>query len=205
MNEFDLKAREWDNNQVRVERAVTVAAEIKKQIPTRPGMRALEFGSGTGLLSFELQDHFSGIVLMDNSREMIRVCEEKCAYHKTPHIQPVWFDLEKHDYDGKFDIIYSLMVLHHVTNVDMLLNKFTGMLNPGGILLISDLYTEDGSFHDSGEIAHKGFDPDELLNILKDKGYKSGRHTHCYNVKRSGGRKYPIFLLWAHKNDISLG
>ena len=196
MSEFDIKARGWDNDQRHVDRAMTIAAGMKKHIPLKSGMKALEYGSGTGLLSFALKDVFSEIVLMDNSQEMIRVCEEKSAYYKTPHIRPVWFDLEHKDYPEKFDIIYSLMVLHHVTDVDTLLNRFSGMLNPNGIIVISDLYEEDGSFHDSDNV-HKGFDPDKLLDVLEGKGFNRGMYTHCYNVKRPNGREYPVFLLWA--------
>ncbi len=196
MSEFDTKARGWDNEQRHIDRAAAVAAEIKKRIPLKPGMKALEYGSGTGLLSFALKDAFSEIILMDNSQEMIRVCEEKSTYYQTPHIRPVWFDLEHKIYPGKFDIIYSLMVLHHVTDVDTLLNRFSGMLNPNGIIVISDLYEEDGSFHDSDNV-HKGFDPDKLLDVLEGKGFNRGQYSQCYHVKRPNGREYPVFLLWA--------
>ncbi|MFO7368912.1 MAG: class I SAM-dependent methyltransferase [Bacteroidales bacterium] len=202
MSEFDTKAREWDNDQRHVNRAAAVAAEIKKRIPLRPGMKALEYGSGTGLLSFELKDAFTEIVLMDNSQEMIRVCEEKSAYYQTPHIQPVWFDLEHKDYPAKFDIIYSLMVLHHVTDMDTLLHRFSGMLNPNGIMVIADLYEEDGSFHDFKEDVHKGFDPEQLLDVLEEKGFDRGQYVPCYQVKRPNGRDYPVFLLWAGKGAL---
>lgn len=201
MNEFDLKAREWDTDQTRVDRAIYIANKMKKHIPLVPGMKALEFGAGTGLISFELKDIFTDIVLMDNSKEMIRVCEEKCDFYKTPHIHPVWFELAEKDYPAKFDIIYSLMVLHHIEDVDRLLSKFDHMLNPGGILVVSDLYTEDGSFHRHGEIVHAGFDPDQILNKLEDKGFMRGQHLQCYSVTRPNGRDYPVFLLWAFKNN----
>lgn len=199
-NEFDAKARGWDNEQRHIDRTQAIAAEMKNQIPFKPGMKVLEYGAGTGLLSFELKDFFQEIVLMDNSKEMIRVCEEKCLYHKTPHIKPLLFDLEHHDYPGKFDMIYNQMVLHHVHEVDLLLGKFSAMLNPGGILAIADLYSEDGSFHDTDSNVHKGFDPERLLDELESKGFNRGRYTHCYNLKRPNGREYPVFLLWAERS-----
>jgi ubiquinone/menaquinone biosynthesis C-methylase UbiE len=134
---------------------------------------------------------------MDNSQEMISVCGEKCLFYNTPQIKPILFDLEHLNYQDSFDIIYSQMVLHHVHEVDLLLNKFYTMLNPGGILVIADLYSEDGSFHDSGVDVHKGFDPDKLLDVLEGKGFSKGQYSQCYHVKRSNGREYPVFLLWA--------
>ena len=111
MNIFDDRAREWDKNNIHIERSVAIAAGLEKMIPLNPSMKALEYGAGTGLLSFLLKDRFAEITLMDNSREMIKVCEEKTGYYKTNHIHPLLFDLEHNDFDGKFDIIFSQMVL----------------------------------------------------------------------------------------------
>ena len=69
MSEFDARAREWDNDQQHVDRSVAIAAEIEKRITFKQGMKALEYGAGTGLLSFLLKDRFAEIVLMDNSRK----------------------------------------------------------------------------------------------------------------------------------------
>lgn len=51
MSEFDHKAREWDQNTQYHERAAAVAASLLEMVPLRPGLKALEFGAGTGLLS----------------------------------------------------------------------------------------------------------------------------------------------------------
>ena len=55
MNEFDQKAQQWDAKPVRVERALAVADSIKTDVPLSPQMTALEYGCGTGLVSFALQ------------------------------------------------------------------------------------------------------------------------------------------------------
>ena len=52
---FDERAKDWDANPMRVERARIVAQAIRQAVPLRPGMTALELGCGTGLLSFALQ------------------------------------------------------------------------------------------------------------------------------------------------------
>ena len=70
-------------------------------------MKALKFGSGTGLLSFILKDKLGEITLMDNSGEMTRVINEKVADEGVKNMRPLVFDLEKEDFEEKFDIIYS--------------------------------------------------------------------------------------------------
>jgi len=199
MSEFDARAREWDNDKMHTDRSIAIAAAFEKRLPADRPMRALEYGAGTGILSFLMKDKFSEIVLMDSSKEMIRVCEEKVTYFKAGHIKPLWFDLEHQDYDGKFDIIYSQMVLHHVNDVDTILNKFDALLNPGGLLAIADLYTEDGSFHGPDVKVHLGFDPAILIETLKSKGFNHAGYETCFVIKRPNGREYPVFLLVAKK------
>lgn len=199
MSEFDARAREWDKDKMHMDRSIAIAAELEKMIPINPSMKALEYGAGTGILSFLLKDRFSEITLMDNSQEMIKVCIEKTEYFKTNHILPIWFDLEHKDYDHHFDIIYNQMVLHHVNDYEALIYTFYSMLNPEGYLAIADLYTEDGSFHGPDVQVHLGFDPEELTRIFKLIGFKNIECQTCFEVKRESGAKYPVFLLVAQK------
>jgi tRNA (cmo5U34)-methyltransferase len=199
MINFDDRARDWDKDKMHMERSAAIAAELEKIISPDHSMNALEYGAGTGILSFLLKDRFSEITLMDSSKEMIKVCVEKTEYFKTKHIVPLWFDLEHKDFDGKFDIIYNQMVLHHVIDVEHILHKFYSLLNPRGYLAIADLYTEDGSFHGPEVKVHWGFDPEKLTETLKIIGFINVEYKTCFEVIRESGRKYPIFLFVAQK------
>jgi len=199
MSEFDARAREWDKDKMHMDRSVAIAAGLEEMIPLEPSMKALEYGAGTGSLSFLMKDRFAEITLMDNSTEMIKVCVEKTEYHKTNHILPICFDLEHKDYDGHFDVIYNQMVLHHVVDYESIIGTFYSMLNPGGYLAIADLYPEDGSFHGPDVQVHLGFDPEKLAEMLKQIGFKNINYKTCFEVKRESGLKYPVFLLVANK------
>lgn len=204
MSEFDAKARDWDKNQHYFDRSEAVANAISQVIPLQAGMKALEYGSGTALLSFALKDKFAEITLMDNSREMTAVTEEKIAAQHIQNLKPLFFDLEKEDYSLKFDIIYNQMVMHHVQDIDAMLTKFYSLLNPGGFIAIADLYNEDGSFHGEGFNGHLGFDVEHLANKLKAIGYRNIQHQKCYTIERTDENgiviEYPIFLLTASKS-----
>ena len=199
MSEFDSRAREWDKDKMHTERSMAIAAELENMIPIDHSMKALEYGAGTGILSFLLKDHFSEITLMDNSEEMIKVCVEKTEYHKTNHLFPLWFDLEHKNSEGRFDVIYNQMVLHHVNDFEGIISTFYAMLNPNGYLAIADLYPEDGSFHGMDVKVHLGFDPDQLSELLKQTGFKKIEYKTCFEIKRESGFKYPVFLLVAQK------
>jgi tRNA (cmo5U34)-methyltransferase len=203
INEFDSKAREWDKNQMHVERAAAIATAIEKTIPMNKHMKALEFGAGTGLLSFMLADRLAEITLMDNSTEMINMVRGKISGQEVHHMKPVLINLEQEDYPEQFDIIYSQMVLHHVDDVAAILKKFFRMTNPGGYLAIADLYVEDGSFHGDGFTGHKGFDVEYLSKELTEDGFRNIRHQTCFTVKKiteQGTMKnFPVFLIVAEK------
>jgi len=203
-NHFDKEARNWDNNLTHIRRTEAIANEMLKHIPTKKNLRALEFGAGTGLLSIALKDQFSEIVLMDSSREMIKTVIEKLAKNRIDHLHPVFFDLEKEEYDGKtFDFIFTQMALHHVVDIEKMVSKFYKLLNRGGTIAIADLYTEDGSFHDFDFTGHKGFDPDYLQGILNKSGFIEIKHNSCYIIRKTDGNEkeieYPVFLIIGYK------
>jgi ubiquinone/menaquinone biosynthesis C-methylase UbiE len=199
-SEFDGKAREWDNNPVHIERSEAIARSLLSVIPLNKKMHAFEFGAGTGLLSFLLKHHFASITLMDSSVEMINVVRTKIAHQQIPHMIPVHMDLEKENFPGLFDIIYSQMVFHHVANLDTVLEKFLRMLRPGGYIAIADLYPEDGSFHGEGFTGHLGFDVHWLADKLHTLGFTGVSHRQCYRIKRPGPggiSEFPVFLMTA--------
>jgi hypothetical protein len=76
---FDSKARQWDENPVFRERAEKIAAGIRAAVPLSKSMTALDYGSGSGLLSFPLKDELGHITLKDTSAGMLAVAEEKIA------------------------------------------------------------------------------------------------------------------------------
>jgi 2-polyprenyl-3-methyl-5-hydroxy-6-metoxy-1,4-benzoquinol methylase len=199
MSTFDSRAQGWDKNKMHEERSVAVAAELEKMVPLNHAMKALEYGAGTGLLSFIIRDKFSEITLLDNSQGMIDVCNEKVEFFNARHVKPKFFDLEHDNYPEKFDIIYNQMVLHHVKDVDALLHKFCSMINVGGYLAIADLYPEDGSFHGHDLKVHLGFDPVILSRNLKRIGFTSTEFKTCFEISHESGSKFPVFLLVANK------
>jgi ubiquinone/menaquinone biosynthesis C-methylase UbiE len=52
---FDNKAQTWDADPIKQERALAVAAALCQRVPLSTAWQALEYGCGTGLLSFALQ------------------------------------------------------------------------------------------------------------------------------------------------------
>jgi tRNA (cmo5U34)-methyltransferase len=204
MSEFDEKAREWDKNRMHIDRTIAIAAELEKMVVLDQSMKALEFGAGTGLLSFYLKEKFSAITLMDSSQEMLKMAEQKMDEQDHSKLKTLFFDLEKEEYNGDtFDILYSQMVLHHIHDTEAIFTKFYRLLAPGGILAIADLYPEDGSFHEGDTNVHRGFDPELLKEVIVKKGFRDVKAVSCFIIRKSNPegttKEYPVFLLTAQK------
>jgi len=201
MSEFDNRAGDWDKNLMHLRRSEAIATALMSRVTISSKMTALEYGAGTGLLSFILKDKFSEIVMMDSSKEMTRVTETKIAESGNQNMKALWIDLEKEDYTGQFDILFSQMVLHHVDNIDLIFSKFRDLINPGGYLAIADLYAEDGSFHGDGFSGHMGFDVDQLTRQIETAGFRNIVAKPCFVIHRENEngefKDYPIFLLTA--------
>jgi 2-polyprenyl-3-methyl-5-hydroxy-6-metoxy-1,4-benzoquinol methylase len=205
MSDFDKVAADWDKNKMHIDRSEAIAKKLLPYIEGKSGGSAMEFGAGTGLLSFLLKDKFTKIVLIDSSREMVNTAKAKIAQSNTKHMEAGFVDLEKDDYHTEpFDVIFTQMVLHHVENIELIFKKFHHLLRPGGILSIADLYTEDGSFHGDGFNGHYGFDPEELKTKLKSTGFTNPLHDKCFTISKEVGnglmKDFPIFLLIAERN-----
>jgi len=206
MNEFDIKAAGWDANPMHLERSKSIAAKLMEMVPLSENMTALEFGAGTGLLSLELKGKFSEITLLDNSKEMVRIMNEKIISQGILNMEAHVLDLEKEDFPGQYDIIYTQMVFHHVSDIENILKKFHALLKPGGFLAIADLYPEGGSFHDASFAGHRGFDPEQLAETLIRKGFTDVRHQQCFVINKKVDdevfKAYPVFLLVARTQVI---
>lgn len=206
MNEFDQRAKEWDKNQMHLERTMAVAKQLVAMVPLTSNMRAMEFGAGTGLLSFHLKDRFSEITLVDSSREMLKMAEQKMQAGDQSKFKTLFLNLETEQYLGDpFDIIYSQMVLHHIKDINAIIGKFYHLLSPGGILAIADLYQEDGSFHDGDTNVHRGFDPEKLTSILHQQGFNNVKIAPCFVIRKALApekiKEYPVFLMTASKKQ----
>jgi 2-polyprenyl-3-methyl-5-hydroxy-6-metoxy-1,4-benzoquinol methylase len=199
MNQFDDAARTWDQNSIHTERSQAIANVLQKNITLNKNMKVLEYGAGTGILSFLLHDKVQEITMMDSSQEMVNVMNEKVSQTGATNLKPLMFDLEHQDFLATFDLIFNQMVMHHVKDVDRMLQKFHKLLNPEGYLVIADLYTEDGSFHGPEADVHKGFDPYKLSETLQSLGLTNIKHETCFEILRESSKKYPVFLLMAQK------
>jgi cyclopropane fatty-acyl-phospholipid synthase-like methyltransferase len=198
VDHFEHKSKSWDMSSMRVKNAKGIAELIVKNIKLNKAMKLMDFGAGTGLLSYFIAPFVSKITAVDNSPSMLLEFKNKCNEFVC-ETEVIEKDLSKDTLDEKFDGIISSMTIHHLEDIVALFKKFYNMLNDGGFIAIADLDTEDGSFHSDGTgVFHHGFDREVLEAIAEEAGFKE-IHFELASTINKPHATFTVFLMTAVK------
>lgn len=194
ISSFDERAATWDDDPGKVASAARAAAAIRQALRLHRSTRLLEYGAGTGLVSQALGAAVGQVTLVDTSAGMRSVMEGKIAAGAITNAR-VWdVDLAVEPApEEQFDLVVTVMALHHVSDRPAVLSKFAELLVDGGHVAIVDLEQEDGSFHGEGFAGPHGFDPVDLTAQLESAGFTDVGFERCDEVIRHGV-PYPVFL-----------
>lgn len=197
MPTFDERAPEWDTPE-RSERANAIARLILETLEPNGDARVLELGAGTGLLGLALLPHVGSVVLADASGGMLDVAEAKIASGRHPRARTLRHVLTVDPLPAeRFDLVVSLMALHHVPDTAAALDHLAALLVPGGRIAIVDLEAEDGTFHsDPAEAVLHGYDREVLRALAEDAGFRDVAFRPAWEMPKNG-RVYPLFLVTA--------
>ena len=196
---FDQEAANWDQVPGRVKVAQDIAHSMIQEITLTPDMDVLDFGCGTGLLTFALQPFVRSITGVDSSQGMLDVFKIKIKEQNLSNVKANYLDLDKGDVlNGSYHLIVSSMTLHHIKEIGPLLKLFHQILCPSGTLCIADLDLDDGQFHGNNDgVFHFGFDREDLHRTFIDAGFRDVRHRAAAQVEKPvGGYKIRLFTMF---------
>ncbi len=196
MSTFDEKAKDWDTPE-RVARAAEAAGAIRANVDLARTDRVVDIGAGTGLLGLALLDDIGELVLAEPSDGMLTVIADKLAAADLPQVSAIKLDLVADPPPGDaFDLAVSFLVLHHIKDTAAALAAVRRLLRPEGRIALSDIDTEDGSFHsaDAEGIHHQGFDRTDLAELARNAGFVDVVTRSSIDIEDEG-RRYPAFLL----------
>jgi predicted TPR repeat methyltransferase len=203
MNGFDARAATWDDDPAKVERADAVALKIRAAVPLDRSVRMLEYGAGTGLVTQALRDSVGPVTLADTSTGMREVMRAKTDAGALTDAR-VW-DLDLATQlapDEHFDVIVSVLTLHHIDNIGAVLSGFAKLLDEDGTLCVVDLDEEDGSFHGDDFEGHRGFERSALASELAAAGFTDVVFQDCHHIVRDDA-SYPLFLASCRRAGLT--
>ncbi len=199
---FDDEAATWDDDPGHEKRQLAVAQAIKKAVALNPRMSALDLGGGTGRLSILLADLVGSVAVTDPSAGMVQVAQERIkAAGLSDRLRAVQADLTTDRLDGAYDVVWSSMAMHHVHDIEEILQSVAGHLVHGGRLLIADLDKDpDGAFHaDKVDFdGHHGFDRQRLTEQLAAAGFGDVSFVDATTILKND-REFGVFLCTATK------
>jgi len=196
---FDKQAAEWDENPLRIKRTQTIADFICEKIPLNKQFTVLDYGCGTGVLSFRLADKVASVCAADISEGMLAEVRKKITAGDMKNIEVVNFDVVKDKpLKRSFDLIVSAMAMHHIPDTLTAITKLASLLKGGGWIAIADLCAEDGSFHPQGIAVHNGFEPEEIKKYFETAGISSLAFQNIFEIDKNN-RTYPVFCVYGRK------
>ena len=193
---FDEQAAAWDTKE-RAMRAKRIAEQIDFVIGDRKYRHALDFGAGTGLISFSLTNAPEKITLLDSSSEMLRVASEK-QIATNAHLEILCADIvEKDCLTDKYDLIYSSMVFHLVRDIEAAMETLSSHLENAGKMIIVDLVSDDGAFHrdDTDFDGHNGFEAKTFVDIMMKLGYTDISSEISFSGWKNKTVPYSLFMV----------
>jgi ubiquinone/menaquinone biosynthesis C-methylase UbiE len=199
--DFNAAAASWDEHPGRVKVATDIAQTITRELALTREMDVMDFGCGTGLVALSLQPLVRSVTGVDSSQGMLDVLEAKIARRGLDNVRTLFCDLERGDVlGGSYDLVVSAMTLHHVREIEPLIEQFARVTAPGGRLCIADLDPDDGEFHDDNTgVFHFGFGRAALRDVFVKAGFADVRATDAAEVIKPGRdgamRRFTVFLM----------
>ncbi|KXU02629.1 class I SAM-dependent methyltransferase [Streptococcus constellatus] len=188
---FNHKAESFDSPQNRFI-ADLIRQELEKQVVDFSDKHILDFGGGTGLVSLPLATQSKSVMLVDISDKMLEQAHLKVKKQAINNVHLLQQDLLSTPLNQLFDIILVSRVLHHMSNIEEILNVFRNHLADDGQLFIADFVKTDTNHH--------GFHLVDLEGKLSQSGFSSVQSQIIYSAdKLFLGNYAELFLTLAQK------
>ena len=153
----------------------------------KSGLNILDAGSGFGQYSYYLAKKFKNakVTGVELKQDLVDDCLEFTANAKIKNLSFIRGDLLKFQTGEKFDLIISVDVLEHIEDDRTLMRRFSDLLKPGGVLLISTpsllrSHEHDGSF--VGEHFREGYSREDIEEKLNEAGLKIKEFEYSYGL-----------------------
>lgn len=204
MIDFNQAAANWDGQADRRRHSEEVATAILAQAGLSTEAEVLEFGCGTGVMTFLLRPHVRTVTATDTAQGMLKVVGEKIRTSGVRGVRTHLLQGVAGEELPACDAIVSNMALHHIADLPELFGRFYASLRPGGTVALADLEPDGGLFHpDPAGVFHNGFEHATLQKWLEDAGFSAVRFYETPRMRKKAAdgveREFAFFLAVAQK------
>lgn len=201
---FSESAATWDDDPGHVERARSVADVVRRVVPLRPDLHALEIGGGTGLLARALASDLGTVLVTDVAPGMVEAASQALGKPEYDGWAARRYDIE-HDpvLDERFDLVLGQLALHHMGDIPAVIRRCAELLRPGGRVALVDLDRDaEGAFHQHVHDfdGHDGFTREDISAWLVQAGFDEVALTDAGHVEKAEGT-FPMFLATGRLPD----
>lgn len=165
----------------RMELVNVILEEVRPLLRGSESKRLVDYGSGSGLVSLELTDLVDSILLVDSSKQALQDAEDKISTRGITNCEVLYSDFTRDMPELKADIVLLSLVLLHIPDTKLILQKLFSILPNDGQLIIVDFDKNDQVNHPK---IHSGFPHYELNSILAEVGFTSTTCKTFYHGKQ---------------------
>ena len=129
----------WDHDELDLNSADTKSLDLYlKRSGIRNGDSVLELGSGWGSLTLRLASKLkdSLITSITNSNTQYKYINQKITSNGLNNVTVIKADINCFEPNTQFDYVFSIEMLEHIRNTQMLMNRIYDWINPGGHIFI---------------------------------------------------------------------
>ena len=191
----------------------TVMGILKREIPDPEGMRVMEEGSGTGLVTLGLAGRGATVFLLDKSDEALAFSKAGFAEAGRDHLATQASIIDLPFKDASFDFVWSGGVIEHFTLDEQvkILKEMLRVTRPGGRVIViapsadASIYGKAKAYADSRNAWQPGYEVpiSSLGEIAKGAGvdlareYRVGLLAELHFLKYYFGNAKPLRMAWA--------
>jgi SAM-dependent methyltransferase len=163
--EWDALRKVWSDDLLRA-RAVTRLVA--------PGLRALDLGTGTGVLALDLARLGLRVVAVDRSARMLEAARARIEAAGVPGIELRAGDASALPLaDGEVDAAFAHMVLQYLPAPGDAVREMARAVRPGGRVVVADFTSHERAWmRDELGVLKLGFSRDEIAGFFGDAGLR---------------------------------
>ncbi|MDF2153507.1 class I SAM-dependent methyltransferase [Vibrio sp. CAU 1672] len=183
--DWDGLAKDWESNPATGQFAQSVFAQLQP-LTQLDGIKVLDFGCGTGLLSQLLSPLAKEIVALDASEAMIEELDKKELVNVEPVVDSLTRGLvaQHPAFRGQFDLVVASSVLGFVNDIETSLEISHSLLNQGGYFVHFDWLADSDQ---------QGLTEARSTQLLENAGFNDVQVSVAFEVT-SDGQTMPVIM-----------